>query len=259
VSAPFEGEAGEPNTFGGYLLLIFCIAMGIFLQKVSKRLKITLVGLCVLIIIPFFYTLSRASYLGIIFSIIAFIFLSKRRAVLITVASAILISGIVIRPEAVFSRVKYTFQEKQDHLAKIGSTYLDASASARIFSWKDGLETWKKNPILGRGITGAGFIDGQYARTLPELGVIGIFALLWLLWTIFKNSLNIHKKMKNEWYKGLTLGFTAGFIGLAVHALTANTFIIIRIMEPFWFLLGIIMMLPGMEQSEEEAVSPEKS
>lgn len=259
VSAPFEGEGGEPNTFGGYLLLIFCIAMGIFLQKVSKRLKLTLVGLCVLIIIPFFYTLSRASYLGIIFSLLAFVVLSKRRAVLITVASVILISGIVIKPEAVFSRVKYTFQEKQDYLAKIGGTYLDASASARIFSWQEGLKAWKKNPILGRGITGAGFMDGQYARTLPELGVIGLFALLWLLWTIFKNSLSIHKKMNNELDKGLTLGFTAGFIGLAIHALTANTFIIIRIMEPFWFLVGIIMMLPEMEQSEEEAASLEKS
>jgi O-antigen ligase len=259
VSAPFEGEAGEPNTFGGYLLLIFCIAMGIFLQKISKRLKIILVGMCVLIIIPFFYTLSRASYLGIIFSLVAFVVLSRRRAVLITVASAILISGLVIRPEAVFSRVKYTFQEKQDYLAKIGGTYLDASASARIFSWQEGFKAWEKNPILGRGITGAGFIDGQYARTLPELGIIGILALLWLLWTIFKNSLSIHKKMKNELYKGLTLGFTAGFIGLAIHALTANTFIIIRIMEPFWFLVGIIMMLPEMEQSEEEAASPEKS
>jgi hypothetical protein len=51
--------------------------------------------------------------------------------------------------------------------------------------------------------------------------------------------------------KGLTLGFIAGFIGLITHALTANTFIIIRIMEPFWFFAGIIMMLPALR---EEAI-----
>jgi O-antigen ligase len=257
VSAPFEGERGEPNTFGGYLLLIFCIALGIFLQKVSKRLKLTLFGLCVLIIIPFFYTLSRASYLGIVFSLLAFIVLSKRKAVLITVAAVLLISGIAIKPEAVLSRVKYTFQEKHPYLAKIGNIHFDPSASARIFSWKNSFKAWKKNPILGRGITGAGFIDGQYARTLPELGIIGLFSFLWLLWTIFKNSLITHKKMNNELYKGLTLGFVAGFVGLTIHALTANTFIIIRIMEPFWFMAGIIMMLPTLEQNkEEETVLP---
>src|SRR5687767_4426577 len=32
VSAPFEGEVGEPNTFGGYLLLMMALATGIALE-----------------------------------------------------------------------------------------------------------------------------------------------------------------------------------------------------------------------------------
>ena len=252
VTAPFEGETGEPNTFGGYLLLILCLAMGILLQNFPQRLKQVMGGLCVLIFIPFLYTLSRASYLAIIFSFITFIVFSKRKLALITLVAVIIISGILLKPEAVFSRVKYTFQEKQTHLAKIGNIYFDHSSSERIFSWKDSFEIWKKNPILGRGVTGYRFIDGQYIRTLPELGIIGFLALLWLLWSIFKHSLSIHKEMGDELYKGLTLGFIAGFIGLAVHALTANTFIIIRIMEPFWFITGIIIMLPTLKKEPLE-------
>jgi len=252
VSGPFEGEVGEPNTFGGYLLLILCIAIGIFLQNVPKRLKLTLAGLCVLIIFPFLYTLSRASYLAIIFSFLTFVIMSKRRFVLITAMVAIIILGLAVKPEVVFSRVKYTFQEKQGSLAKIGNIYFDASSSARIFSWQDSFQAWKKNPILGRGVTGYRFIDGQYIRTLPELGIIGFLALLWLLWSIFKHSLSIHKKMDDELYKGLTLGFIVGFIGLTMHALTANTFIIIRIMEPFWFIAGIIMVLPALKEESLE-------
>ena len=254
VSAPFEGEIGEPNTFGGYLLFIFCIAVGIILQNVPKKLKQPLAALGVLIFISFLFTLSRASYLGIIFSFLAFIILSKRKTALIAAAVAVLILGVVIKPEAVFSRVEYTFQEKQEHLAKIGGIYFDPSSSARIFSWKQCFEAWQKNPIFGHGITGVGFIDGQYARTFPELGIIGVLALLWLLWSIFKHSLDVHKKMEDELYKGLTLGFIAGFIGLAIHALTANTFIIIRIMEPFWFIAGIITMLPKLPSEKEETV-----
>jgi len=39
----------------------------------------------------------------------------------------------------------------------------------------------------------------------------------------------------------------AGFIGLLVHAIGANTFIIVRIMEPFWFALGMVVMMPELE------------
>jgi hypothetical protein len=43
------------------------------------------------------------------------------------------------------------------------------------------------------------------------------------------------------------MGFMAGFIGLLVHAVGANTFIIVRIMEPFWFVLAMVVMIPELE------------
>jgi len=248
VSAPFEGKTGEPNTFGGYLLFILCLAVGLFLKNVPHRTKISLFILLVLIFLPFLYTLSRASYLAIIFSFLVFIFLSKKKLMLITAMVAVAALIIVIRPEAVVSRVEYTFQERQSNLARIFNVYLDPSASARIFSWKDSFEAWKDKPILGRGISGHGFIDGQYIRTLPEIGAIGLLALLWLMLSIFRHSIIIYKKMDEEFYKGLALGFMAGFIGLAFHAITANTFIMIRTMEPFWFVAGIIMVLPELPE-----------
>jgi len=258
VSAPFEGETGEPNTFGGYLLFILCLALGLLLKNVTDRTKISLFCLLALIFFPFLYTLSRASYMAIIFSFLVLIIMTKRKLVLITTMTAIAVLIIVIRPESVVSRVEYTFQKKQPQLVKIFNVYLDPSASARIFSWQDSFEAWKERPILGRGISGHGFIDGQYIRTLPEIGAIGLLALLWLFWVIFKHSILIYKKMDEEFYKGLTLGFIAGFIGLAFHAVTANTFIMIRTMEPFWFVAGIIMMLPRLLDSTEEENIPAK-
>ena len=250
VSAPFEGQVGEPNTFGGYLLFIFCLAMGLSLKKVPKNIRLALVGLIILISLPFIYTLSRGSYIAIIFSLITFIILSKKKLLLTSATVLIIVLILVLKPEAFFSRVKYTFQEKESRLARIGDIYLDQSSSARIFSWKDSFESWKKRPILGRGISGFGLIDGQYIRTLPELGIIGLAAFIWLLLSILKHSYRVYKQMDDELYKGLSLGFMAGFIGLAIHALTANTFIILRIMEPFWFIAAIIMMLPTLEEEE---------
>jgi O-antigen ligase len=252
VSAPFEGRTGEPNTFGGYLLFILCLAVGLFLKNVPHRTKISLFILLALIFFPFLYTLSRASYMAIIFSFLVFVILSKKKLMLVTATVALAALIIVIRPEAVVSRVEYTFQERQSNLARIFNVYLDPSASARIFSWQDSFEAWKDKPVLGRGISGHGFIDGQYIRTLPEIGTVGFLALLWLLLSILRHSIIVYKKMDDEFYKGLALGFIAGFIGLIFHAVTANTFIIIRIMEPFWFVAGIIMMLPELPEESLE-------
>ena len=158
----------------------------------------------------------------------------------------------LLKPEAVFSRVKYTFEMQGSDAARIGNVAFDPSSTARITSWKPSIEAWLKNPVLGRGITGFTFIDGQYIRTLPELGILGLLAFLWLLWTILKQTYKIHKEMDDELYMGLTLGYVAGFVGLMIHAITSNTFIIIRIMEPFWFVTGIIIMLPSIRKMELE-------
>jgi O-antigen ligase len=252
VTAPFEGEVGEPNTFGGYLLFILCIAIGIYLHNVSPRLKMAMFALSALIIFPFFYTLSRASYSAMIFSFLAFVVLSKKKVALVSVMMTLILAGILLKPEAIFSRVKYTFQEQQSNLARIGNIYLDSSSSERIFSWREGFLSWKKNPLLGRGVTGFHFIDGQYILVLAEQGILGFLAFLWLLWIILKQSLNVLRKTKDELFKGITLGFITGFIGLMIHAVTANTFIIVRIMEPFWFFAAIIMMHPTLKKGEYE-------
>jgi hypothetical protein len=60
------------------------------------------------------------------------------------------------------------------------------------------------------------------------------------------------KQVKTPYFHGLTIGFFAGYIGLLFHALGANTFIIVRIMEPFWFLAGIIAVLPTLERQQQE-------
>lgn len=49
------------------------------------------------------------------------------------------------------------------------------------------------------------------------------------------------RESTDSFYRGLSLGLFAGFIGLLFHAVGSNTFIIIRIMEPFWFLTAMVL------------------
>jgi hypothetical protein len=38
-----------------------------------------------------------------------------------------------------------------------------------------------------------------------------------------------------------------------VHSIGANTFIIVRIMEPFWFFAAIVVALPGLALTKSTA------
>jgi hypothetical protein len=73
-----------------------------------------------------------------------------------------------------------------------------------------------------------------------------------------RHALDVHASRGDPEERGLVLGFLAGFVGLLVHAFGSNTFIIVRIMEPFWLITGIVMMLPILEAKERAAAAATK-
>jgi hypothetical protein len=257
VSTPFEGDEGEPNTFGGYMLLMMGILLGVALETKSLRMCAGSLALVALFLVPFAFTLSRASYLGLVPMVLTLALVSSKRQFTIgLLLVALVISPFLIyaAPEPVVKRVKYTFQpEKGQRTVTVGHVGLDPSTSARIISMQRAWEGWQQRPILGYGVTGFGFMDAQYARTLVETGVVGLAALLWLLAMVLRMARRAYRGLKDPEERGLALGFLAGTVGLMVHAIGSNTFIIVRIMEPFWLFAGLLVILPMLPAVEERA------
>ncbi len=256
VSAPFEGEEGEPNTLGGYLVLVMSIVLGLLLNYGTKRQKKYLWGLLFLIVIALAATLSRSSWISLVPMIFTLIYFSERKAVIvIPLVFMILVSPFII-PQNVKERALYTVtQPAEEGQIVVGKTRLDTSTSARLGSWKIILTSdFMKHPIIGYGVTGYSFVDAQYPRVLAETGLIGLFAFMYLLHAIYKNARDTYYKTTDPLYKGLTLGYLAGFMAMLAHGIGANTFIIVRIMEPFWFLTAMVIMIPLLlpEPQEEE-------
>lgn len=249
VSAPFEGGAGEPNTFGGYLVLMICITTGLLLTSTSLRFQMICGILIFLFSIPFLYTQSRSSYLAIIPAMFVFVWLSEKRHWVFLV---LLCMGLIlpfIAPEEAKERISYTFEQgkRRTDVVEISGVRLDTSTSERLNSWKEVAKDWIKHPIFGFGVTGYGFVDAQYFKVLIETGLLGLATFFFLLSSIFKEIYGIMKKAPESFEKGLCMGFLAGFVGLIFHAIGANTFIIVRIMEPFWFLLAMVIMIPNLK------------
>jgi len=253
VSAPFEGEIGEPNTFGGYLVFIGAIAGGLLLTEKWSKKKQALLLLIIFIIPPLLYTQSRTSYLAAIPTIFTLAMFSNKRFIAITLVVLGLLLSPFLMPSAVKERIAFTFkQAREAGQIEVGDLRLDTSTSARILSWKEALDDWIKKPVFGFGVTGRGFIDAQFPRVLAETGIIGFSAFIYLLFSIGKVAFDSLRSVKSRYFQGLTIGFIAGLVGMIFHGVGANTFIIVRIMEPFWFFAGIITVLPMIEQEAGE-------
>jgi O-antigen ligase len=253
VSAPFEGGVGEPNTFGGYLLFMGILAAGLLAKTENSKTRQILAVLIVCIVPPFLFTQSRSSYLAAVPALLVLGYMTDRRLIILgLVVVAFLVSPLFL-PKAVKNRIMYTFtQPEEQGQIKIGKLRLDTSTSARLKSWQETLSDWPKHPVLGYGVTGYQFVDAQFPRVLIETGIIGLTAFVYLLYSIFRLTLRNLKEQKEPFFQGITIGFLAGFVGLVVHALGANTFIIVRIMEPFWFFVGIITVVPMLARRQAE-------
>jgi len=253
VSAPFEGEIGEPNTFGGYLMFIGIVAAGLLAKAEDSKTKHILAVLILCIIPPFLFTQSRTSYLATIPALMVLGYMTDRRIIILGVLVVSFMVSPLFLPTAVKNRIMYTFtQPEAKGQIQIGDIRLDTSTSARLVSWKESLQDWTKHPLLGYGVTGYHFVDAQFPRVLVETGILGFMAFCYLLFSILKVSLYNLKVLKTPYFQGLAIGFLAGFAGLVVHAIGANTFIIVRIMEPFWFFAGIMVVMPEMERQQAE-------
>ena len=266
VSAPFEGEGGEPNTLGGYLVLISSLVGALLLtpkaiDKFSHRTL--LLGLLGMMFITILFTLSRATWLSAIPVAIMFWIFSRQKIFLAAVAVGGLALAPFVMPDAVVDRLLYTTQKQQNKWAlsqqeQIGGMTFDTSSSARIKSWKRALDAIPAHPIIGWGVNGWGFIDAQYFKILVETGIAGFTAFMLLIYNILKHSWRMYRTGQDPLFKAVALGLYVGTIAMLFHATMTNTFIIVRIMEPFCLILAIVIGMPQLEEAEAKALEEEK-
>lgn len=261
VSAPFEHEGGEPNTFGGYLALMLALVGGVYLTSDSFRQKALLALLAAPLVFTLLFTFSRASYVTVVLTAGALFAWSDRKRLMASLFAISLALLPLLTPTAVVDRIRYTInQPVESGQIQVGEVRIDTSTSDRLNQWRDVLfKDWYQHPLFGWGVTGYRFLDAQYPRVLVETGLVGLAAFLWLQVTLLRRLLEIYRRSQDRLFQGVALGVAAGFVGLVTHSLGSNTFIIVRIMEPFWFLVGMVIMIPELERLPAAAVSQRES
>jgi O-antigen ligase len=84
-------------------------------------------------------------------------------------------------------------------------------------------------------------MDSMYPRVLTETGLLGLVAFFVLCGSLFRMGTTSYRNATDQFSRGIALGFLLGLVGLLVHAVGANTFLIVRIMEPFWLFAALVV------------------
>ncbi|MCM8796403.1 MAG: O-antigen ligase family protein, partial [Candidatus Omnitrophica bacterium] len=254
VVPPVETRKGqESNTLGGYFIFMMGITAGILLYTRSLPIKVSLICLELAMFRGFLYTLSRGSYLAFVPMIIALVYFTKQgKIILIYVLVTSSLLFVLFMPQIVRERILTTITIKEDFSGQ--RIEWEASPQARLDSWKVVLfERFPRSPFFGHGVAKF-FIDGQIFLTLCEVGLVGLFLLGWVflrLFIIIRNIIELDWVKKDDFAIGLSIGFLSAFIGMLFHGIGTNTFIVIKTMEPFWFMAAIVISLPQLLRQQK--------
>ena len=262
ATAPFEAPFGmpqdsEPASLGGYYLILFSILIAMISEGSWRLARYSLI-MIVFMFPAFLFTFSRASYVGFTaMAVFLFFVAGKRRIFMVAllVASFIAVSLIPGVYGKVKDRITMTYKGVYTSvvfdMGSTGQIKLEQSAAMRVRSLKRVVQKLPERPFLGWGVTGIGLGDVQYSLLLGETGIIGFFVFFWMIYRIYRASKEVYFKYEEKWIKGLSLGMILSLIALLAQGLGVNTFIIVRIMEPFWFLTALIMVLHRNKDKSE--------
>lgn len=136
----------------------------------------------------------------------------------------------------------YTFTQKaqEGEQYKIGGVKVDTSTTDRLRSWGEAVQYWTRSPLWGHGVTGGPFMDAMYPKLLADVGLLGIVTFGFLMWSLYRLARSALEEIDDPYFQGIITGFLLGFVGMLIHGIGANTFIIVRIMEPFWLYAALI-------------------
>lgn len=106
--------------------------------------------------------------------------------------------------------------------------------------WPQVLDKISESPIFGRGLSSIRVADNYFLRITAEAGVIGLFCFLWLISRIYRNIFNGIKIAP----AGSTLGILSRAVliiltGILITAISDDSFLPVRVMEPFWLIMGL--------------------
>lgn len=234
---------GSPNILGALFVLFIPMGVGMFLTKKEKNSKRFYLISTVFMVLGLVFTLSRGAWLAFAFSILIYIITLNYKFIV----TFILLGGMFILSGGTMSQ-RLLFMLSPSYMVK-------SAAGGRLHRWKIGLNVWRQNRILGRGLGRYGgavamnnelapfYLDNYYLKTLTEMGIYGILGLAFVIICFIIFSRNIIKHQDNKNKKILSISLFAGVMGLLAQNFVENIFEVPAMAIYFWIVVALINTL----------------
>jgi len=239
----------SPNVLGSLLVIFVPVTLGRLLTSRDRRSQSLYLGALLLMLVCMVFTYSRGAWLALAGSMAVLSLMYNPRLLLLMGAGSLAAAQMV---PGIGTRLTYMFSP----------AYLASSEKAgRIALWQKGLDKFLQDPLFGSGfgtyggavaarkIPGSVYTDNFYLKTAVESGMIGLLALLWLLACTFRCGYTAYRKIADSSLKIMAAAILAGLIGVALHNSVENIFEVPMMTTYFWFLSGVLVSLPHLENS----------
>jgi O-antigen ligase len=246
VSGPFaQGTIGGANMAAAYYVIFVPIFFTVFLVCKSRPVaRVVALGCVALGTFSTFFTFSRQAY----FIIAAmFTFQALRRSLLVgllVIAAAATFEFWA--PEGVIQRIEMTTRDDSG-----GETKLDESTESRFIIWEGAMKLIAEKP-WGVGLARFRREIGKYAPAYhnydahngyvlvtTECGLLGGFAMLWLIAGLYFLARRVEKLDDTEDTRLIGGAFTIAAIGVFCTNLFGSRIFNGEVMANFWALAGL--------------------
>lgn len=247
----FDGPYEGVTEYGAFVGTVIPVALAFSIShELSRPVLSRLAQLCcVLTFIALLVSQARAPLVGAVVGVNTVVFLpvlfdrdssyiSRHQAVALFFGFVVVLTLIVlagtIGDVAALERIAGFLADPTSH----------SGISHRLERWGSFLRTeFRVNPLFGAGIAITAWYSNFYIRVLVEQGIFAFLAFGWLIRDLLAH-LYIAETQTNGFEAQLALGGFASALAFTIMNLTADMFIVMRTAQPFWFLMGLALVIP---------------
>jgi len=260
----FSTFAG-PEYFGATLILTIFLLISLWITLANNLFKVLIIAAIMMMVLALGLTLVRIEWGMLVLGIILLGIFTKKYMVIIAV---IILSTIAISvaPEEIMERAKMSFGREDISYTARQEVYTEwnvVNIGENIIG--TGLGTTNGASIYAKfnkrgfasNLIGGGETESWYTAIAIELGLMGLIVYIWLQAAIMRHCYNIYKTAKQEYLKGLSLGYLTFVAAMAAANLVAPMPACFPAGDLYyWVLLGIITIMYEREQETFERESP---